>query len=112
MRLQRLTASSDSTHFLEYLKGRHSVYLAHTKITDDQLTGLITRLQQNMNPELAKLDLNKLSPDEVQQYKNKMDVHFKKNQINPGDEGYLYDKRVEFTQNQDCPWDDSDEEVF
>ena len=110
--MQRLTASSDPNHFLEYLKGRHSVYLGHTKITDQQLTGLITRLQQNMNPELSKIDLNKLTPEEVQQYKKKMDVQFNKNQINPGDEGYVYDKRVDFTQNQECPWDESDEEVF
>jgi centrosomal protein CEP19 len=65
MRLQRLTASSEAKTFLDYLRKRHSVYLSHTKITDEQLTGLIIQLRDHMKPDMNKLDLNKLTPEAV-----------------------------------------------
>ena len=40
-------------------------------------------------------DLNKVSEDELKAAKAAMEVDFKKNALRPGDEGYVYDKRVE-----------------
>lgn len=37
------------------------------------------------------LDLNKMTPEEVQKHKEKMDVIYKQNIKRPGDAGYKYD---------------------
>jgi len=53
-------------------------------------------------------NLNKLSQEEVQKHKNKMDVLFNKNQKKPGDSGFIYDKQQEFVPCQENEWDDDD----
>ena len=60
-------------------------------------------------------DLNQ-APDEVLQRKKKeMDVLFESNRVRPGDEGWQYDKEVEFGGDDgedklSCGWDDESEE--
>jgi len=51
--------------------------------------------------------LNGLSDDELDRVKEKMDKKFSENQLKPGDNGFVYDKQVDFTPTQDCEWDDS-----
>jgi len=51
-------------------------------------------------------NLNKLSKEEVQKHKNKMDVLFNKNQKKPGDSGFVYDKQQEFVPCEENEWDD------
>jgi len=53
-------------------------------------------------------NLNKLSQEEVQKHKNKMDVLFNKNQKKPGDSEFVYDKQEEFIPCQENEWDDDD----
>ena len=41
-------------------------------------------------------DLNKVDDEELAQTKAVMSVEFEAHQLKPGDEGFVYDKRVEF----------------
>lgn len=54
-----------------------------------------------------KKNLNKLSTYELAKEKQKMDVGFNKNQVKPGDPGYVYDKVVDFSKQpkEDNSWD-------
>jgi centrosomal protein CEP19 len=52
------------------------------------------------------LNLNKLSSEEVQKHKNKMEVLFSKNQKKPGEEGFEYDRQEEFSPVDAHEWDD------
>jgi len=51
-------------------------------------------------------NLNKLSKEELQKHKDKMDILFNKNQKKPGEEGFVYDKQEEFVPQEDNEWDD------
>lgn len=51
-------------------------------------------------------NLNKLTPEECQKHKDKMDVLFKKNFIKPGDPGFVYDKQEEFDPKEENEWDE------
>ena len=46
--------------------------------------------------EAMSKDLNKLDNDDLAAHKRGMDVKFEKNQLKPGDAGYVYDKVVNF----------------
>lgn len=57
-------------------------------------------------------DLNQMGDKELAQHKKAMDKDFGKNQLKPGDEGFEYDKKIEFTKAvavEDNSWDDSEE---
>ena len=56
------------------------------------------------------LDLNKMTPEEVQKHKEKMDVIYKQNIKRPGDAGYTYDVQVDFKAVKKSDWDDEDED--
>ena len=51
--------------------------------------------------ELKSKNLNKLDNEELAAYKRAMDVEFEKKQLKAGDEGFEYDKRVDFSKNND-----------
>lgn len=56
------------------------------------------------------LDLNKLSNEELDRYKAKMDVEFYRNLAKPGDPGFEYDVRMDHVVDDDadsCGWDES-----
>lgn len=57
-------------------------------------------------------DLNKCSDYELKKHKKKMDEHFSKNQLKPGDKGFEYDKRVTFDKDdlEQNSWDENDED--
>lgn len=55
-------------------------------------------------------NLNKLSKEEVQKHKDKMDVLFNKNYKKPGDAGFIYDKQVEFKPELENEWDEDDDD--
>ena len=55
-------------------------------------------------------DLNKASDDVIAAAKAKMDVVFEQTRLKPGDEGFVWDKQVEFGPPEDAnDWDDDDE---
>ena len=51
-------------------------------------------------------NLNKLSTEELEKHKKKMDVLFMKNQKKPGDPDFVYDVRQEFHPSEKNEWDD------
>lgn len=57
-------------------------------------------------------DLNKCGDYELKKHKLNMDKDYKKNILKPGDNGFEYDKRVDFSRNKDQAvedsWDDND----
>lgn len=55
-------------------------------------------------------DLNKLDDYELDKRKADMDKDFEKNRLRPGDDGFEYDKEVDFTAGKmESGWDDEDE---
>eukprot|EP00462_Mataza_sp_D1_P021324 CAMPEP_0175142140 /NCGR_PEP_ID=MMETSP0087-20121206/12599_1 /TAXON_ID=136419 /ORGANISM="Unknown Unknown, Strain D1" /LENGTH=224 /DNA_ID=CAMNT_0016425841 /DNA_START=9 /DNA_END=683 /DNA_ORIENTATION=+ len=54
----------------------------------------------------SNTDLNKLDEEEIQAVKKQMDASFKP--LKPGDPGYVYDKQIEFTPEEDNDWDEED----
>ncbi|KAM3136862.1 hypothetical protein pb186bvf_011121 [Paramecium bursaria] len=59
-----------------------------------------------------KLDLNKMTPAEVQRHKQIMDSVFNKNFIKPGDSNYQYDVQKNFKPSQNNAWDEEDDEDY
>ena len=59
--------------------------------------------------DLFEMDLNKLTPEEVQKYKRKMDDMYKDNFKRPGDPGFQYDVQKNFEANLDASWDEDDD---
>eukprot|EP00359_Climacostomum_virens_P010186 CAMPEP_0204914426 /NCGR_PEP_ID=MMETSP1397-20131031/12279_1 /ASSEMBLY_ACC=CAM_ASM_000891 /TAXON_ID=49980 /ORGANISM="Climacostomum Climacostomum virens, Strain Stock W-24" /LENGTH=174 /DNA_ID=CAMNT_0052085993 /DNA_START=3 /DNA_END=527 /DNA_ORIENTATION=- len=108
MRLRHLTATTDVRQQLDYLKRRHALYLNTSRIEDEQLLSLISKLRESLieDEEEDSVDLNKLTPEEVLKYKQKMDVEFNKKVRKPGDEGFQYDVRKEFAPVASSAWDD------
>ena len=109
MRLRSMTPDSRTLDLLNHLKKRHSMYLNTSKISEDQLKDLIEKLKKRLSEE-KEINLNKLTPEEVAEYKKKMDVDFEKNLKRPGDEDFEYDLRKDFKPVEDSGWDDEDEE--
>lgn len=71
----------------------------------------MSRLAERVAPQAAaqlpQADYNRVSEAQLKQVKQKMDQVFEKNIIRPGEEGYEYDKRVEFHAAQETSdWDD------
>ena len=58
------------------------------------------------NVDYQTANLNKLTPEQVQKHKNKMDVVFQKNCKKPGDPGYIYDVQEDFHPHEDNAWDE------
>ena len=50
--------------------------------------------------DLHHANLNKLSDDDLAAHKRAMDKDFNKNQLKPGDAGFVYDKVVDFSKLQ------------
>lgn len=100
---------------------KHAKYLENISAT--QLENLLTRIQNNMDgidtlPFLKPStqnndhneDLNKLDDFELDKRKADMDKDFEKNRLRPGDNGFVYDKEVDFTGGKiESGWDDEDE---
>ena len=56
-------------------------------------------------------DLNKMSDYQLQRHKQNMEQDFKKNVLKPGDKGFEYDKRVDYSSQlmdnkEDNSWDE------
>ena len=54
-----------------------------------------TKIDSNFD--YANTNLNKLTQEEIAAHKKNMDQKFLKNQLKPGDAGFQYDKRIDFT---------------
>lgn len=76
-----------------------------------QLVRLVRKLVEHKTavqaPILPQADYNRVSETQLKQVKQKMDLVFEQNIIRPDQQGYQYDKQVEFqpgTETSD--WDD------
>lgn len=57
----------------------------------------------------GEIDLNKVEESVNMKFKNIMNTTFNSNRLTPADEGFIYDKRVDFEPpNETCEWDDED----
>lgn len=65
----------------------------------------------NAGEKLEFSDLNKVSQDELQKAKGKMNKTFEQNQLKPGDHGFQYDKRVAFKTQGSSDWDEEDDDL-
>jgi centrosomal protein CEP19 len=109
MKLKGLTRETDPYDLLDQIKRRHALYLNTSKVSDEQIVGLIRKIQSSLMEDLSKIDLNKLSPDEVQKYKKMMDEMYKGNFKRPGDPGFQYDLQRNFVADLEASWDEDDE---
>ncbi|GMI35179.1 hypothetical protein TrCOL_g6718 [Triparma columacea] len=51
-------------------------------------------------------DLNKVTDEQLDKVKSEMDVHFESNRVKKGDEGFVWDKQVEFEEgDEESSWD-------
>lgn len=123
MPLRKLGKDSSISEVVKDLKesSKHAKYLENISAT--QLENLLTRIQNNMDgidtlPFLKPStenndqneDLNKLDDFELDKRKADMDKDFEKNRLRPGDNGFVYDKEVDFTGGKiESGWDDEDE---
>ena len=68
------------------------------------------------NFDYENTNLNKLSAVQIAAHKKKMDEKFHKNQLKPGDSGFEYDKRIDFTKKAnnkvDASWDEDVDNYF
>ena len=79
-------------------------------LTEEGILEKLIALPSNRDDEN---DLNKVSEDLLKQKKQEMDMEFEQNQLQPGDEGYEYDKEIDFDGDDkvSCGWDSSDSNV-
>lgn len=132
--LRRLGPSSDPSRTAEKIRRQNKALLAEDQVPFEQLVSVVARLQAKQGGEKATpavppavasegiedlpelegdLDLNKLSTEELDRYKARMDVEYYRNQSKPGDPGFKYDVRVDHELGEDaasCGWDDSGSE--
>jgi centrosomal protein CEP19 len=113
IRVRNLTAATDEAQVLAHIKHRHAIYLGTSKITDDQLLGLLRKLKAHACEEEVDyhtFDLNKLPPEEVKQHKDRMEGLFRQNSKQPGDEDYEYDLRRDFQPPvEKSEWDEEED---
>lgn len=70
-------------------------------------------LKAQRTADLHEEDLNKLSDEELNKRKAKMDELFELNRCHKDDPDFVYDLQVQFPENsvrETCSWDQSDEE--
>ncbi|KAG2789048.1 hypothetical protein PC116_g16312 [Phytophthora cactorum] len=96
---------------------QHADVVGHSKVPSAQLVRLVRKLVDHQTtsrepvatsaPILPQADYNRVSETQLKQVKQKMDLVFEQNIVRPDQEGYQYDKQIEFqpaTETSD--WDD------
>ncbi|KAG1703826.1 hypothetical protein DVH05_006835 [Phytophthora capsici] len=111
--------SSSEARFSEYridevvnsIIRQHADVVGDSKVPSAQLVRLVRKLVEHKTavqaPILPQADYNRVSETQLKQVKQKMDLVFEQNIIRPDQQGYQYDKQVEFqpgTETSD--WDD------
>ncbi|KAL3672133.1 hypothetical protein V7S43_002796 [Phytophthora oleae] len=112
-------SSSEVSRFSEYridevvnsIMRQHADVVGDSKVPSAQLVRLVRKLVEHQTaaqaPILPQADYNRVSETQLKQAKQKMDLVFEQNIIRPDQQGYQYDKPVEFqpgTETSD--WDD------
>lgn len=83
---------------------------AKTRFLFYQIERFITRLKDSYGKISidGKMNLNKLSDEDLNKVKQVMNHSFEKNRLKPGDDGFEYDKQVDFgpVEEDDNDWDE------
>lgn len=61
--------------------------------------------EQESSIDYGTFNLNKLTNEELQKHKDRMDKKFQRNSLKPGDIGYVYDKQEVFHPQEENEWD-------
>jgi len=120
--LRRLRPGTDPARVAEKLRQKNPALLDDDKVSFDQIISLVTKLQSGLakrgddprkQVDYHKVDLNKLSTEELNSHKAQMDIQFFQNQKKPGDNDFVYDVQVDFGTDENAQpsgWD-SDEDL-
>ena len=89
--------------------------IARDAVSREQVARLIARLAAIARTRIAGIDLrgdlNRCTTEELDAAKDAMNATFLRNAKRPGDEGYEYDRQVEFgAPTEENDWDDSESE--
>ncbi|KAE8907587.1 hypothetical protein PF002_g44 [Phytophthora fragariae] len=96
---------------------QHEEVVGGSKVSSTQLVRLVRMLVDHQHissesapspaPMLPQADYNRVSETQLKQVKHKMDLVFEQNIIRPDQEGYQYDKQVDFqAATEVSDWDD------
>ncbi|KAG6619950.1 molybdenum cofactor synthesis protein 2 large subunit [Phytophthora cinnamomi] len=96
---------------------QHKEVVGDSKVPPSQLVRLVRKLVDHQRtpsevvpspaPTLPQADYNRVSETQLKQVKQKMDLVFEQNIVRPDQEGYQYDKQVEFqAATEASDWDD------
>lgn len=107
----------NAANLAKTMASKYPLYLSSDFIREQQLTAVLRKivLSASATPAIdPNEDLNKVSEVELERKKKLMDIEFKKNQLKPGDPGYVHNVKEEFTPDKPSAWDDDDDddEVF
>lgn len=108
--LQNLSHGADSCAVLvsKLLIDKFPAYFS-SNVPFDQVSRMVGKIINSISsaPVLKDVgDLNSVPPDVLSTAKQQMDVVFNAAVVKPGDEGYEYDKKVDFDEPvDDCSWD-------
>ncbi|CAD8185432.1 unnamed protein product [Paramecium octaurelia] len=65
IKLMRLTSKSNTADFVEYIKKRHQSYVSNSKLLDEQLETLITRLKDKLSDQSQKKTTDSKQQSEI-----------------------------------------------
>jgi len=99
---------SESESENPFLKNLMAAQKAQNRSRSDSESSISSNYSEKSESKMFEnSQLNGLSDEELDRVKEKMEKKFSANQLKPGDDGFVYDKQVDFTPTQDCEWDDS-----
>eukprot|EP00562_Extubocellulus_spinifer_P034745 CAMPEP_0178700764 /NCGR_PEP_ID=MMETSP0699-20121125/11868_1 /TAXON_ID=265572 /ORGANISM="Extubocellulus spinifer, Strain CCMP396" /LENGTH=150 /DNA_ID=CAMNT_0020347161 /DNA_START=193 /DNA_END=645 /DNA_ORIENTATION=- len=107
--LQNLSQNLSQSSVAKMLMDKFPAYFSSNVPFDQvcRMVGKIFSSSISSAPVLKDVgDLNSVPPDVLNSAKQQMDVVFNAAVVKPGDEGYEYDKKVDFEEPaDDCSWD-------
>ncbi|QDZ24204.1 putative centrosomal protein [Chloropicon primus] len=114
-RLKKIASSEGLESTADEIIRRFPSKISRSLVSRSQLLRLLGQLKDKVKTGNEALrvdeDLNKYTTEELDAMKDRMNEKFMENAKRPGDEGYVYDKQVDFGQpTEDNDWDSTDEE--
>lgn len=128
IKFPQLTSQSKISELIDDIYRKHSSYLNHKRVSKAQIIQLVEKLREkylkiskeknemvikgendiNMNEKYdfdQNEDLNKLTKEELDLKKEKMNIFYEKNSIKVGDDNFQYDVRKDFNNEGNAEWD-------
>lgn len=127
IKFNQLSAQSKISDLIDDIYRKHSSYLNHKRVSRAQIIQLVEKLREkylkiSKENEMAVTvendinknekydfdqneDLNKLTKEELDLKKEKMNIFYEKNSIKVGDDNFQYDIRKDFNNEGFAEWD-------